>query len=57
MTRRMKFLFIHQNFPGQFVHVAGALARQGHEVVALGIKGLNLGQQLLFTHSMGFSQS
>ena len=35
----MKFLFIHQNFPGQFVHVAGALARQGHEVVALGIKG------------------
>ena len=33
------FLFIHQNFPGQFVHVAGELARQGHKVVALGIKG------------------
>jgi glycosyltransferase involved in cell wall biosynthesis len=30
-----KFLFIHQNFPGQFVHVATELARQGHEVVAL----------------------
>jgi glycosyltransferase involved in cell wall biosynthesis len=35
MTRR--FLFIHQNFPGQFGHVAVALARDGHEVVALGI--------------------
>lgn len=34
-----KFLFIHQNFPGQFVHVAAALAQQGHEVVALAIRG------------------
>jgi glycosyltransferase involved in cell wall biosynthesis len=34
-----KFLFIHQNFPGQFVHVARALAQRGHEVVALGIDG------------------
>ena len=33
------FLFIHQNFPGQFVHVATELARLGHKVVALGIKG------------------
>jgi hypothetical protein len=38
MTRQ-KFLFIHQNFPGQFVHVATELVRLGHEVVALGIKG------------------
>ena len=38
MTPR-KFLFIHQNFPGQFVHVAAELVRLGHEVVALGIKG------------------
>jgi glycosyltransferase involved in cell wall biosynthesis len=36
---RSRFLFIHQNFPGQFVHVATELARLGHEVVALGIKG------------------
>jgi glycosyltransferase involved in cell wall biosynthesis len=36
---KKKFLFIHQNFPGQFVHVALQLAGQGHEVVALGIKG------------------
>lgn len=40
MTRR--FLFIHQNFPGQFVHVAAALARQGHDIVALGIHGRGL---------------
>jgi len=33
----MKILFIHQNFPGQFKHLAPALAAQGHEVVALGI--------------------
>lgn len=37
MVRR--YLFIHQNFPAQFVHVAAALARQGHEVVALAITG------------------
>jgi glycosyltransferase involved in cell wall biosynthesis len=37
-----KYLFVHQNFPGQFVHVAGELVRQGHEVVALGIKGRGL---------------
>ena len=39
---RRKFLFIHQNFPGQFVHIASELARQGHEVVALGIEGRDL---------------
>jgi glycosyltransferase involved in cell wall biosynthesis len=33
----MKILFIHQNFPGQYRHVAAALARTpGWEVVALG---------------------
>ncbi|CAN7143936.1 glycosyltransferase [Acidovorax sp. LjRoot118] len=31
----MKILFIHQNFPGQFQHLAPALASQGHEVLAL----------------------
>jgi glycosyltransferase involved in cell wall biosynthesis len=41
MTHR-KYLFIHQNFPGQFVHVAAELVRLGHEVVALGIKGRGL---------------
>lgn len=33
----MKFLFVHQNFPGQFRHVATALAARGHEVVGLGV--------------------
>jgi glycosyltransferase involved in cell wall biosynthesis len=28
----MKFLFIHQNIPGQYVHVARHLAQAGHEV-------------------------
>ena len=31
----MKILFVHQNFPGQFPHLSQALARRGHEVVAL----------------------
>jgi glycosyltransferase involved in cell wall biosynthesis len=32
----MRILFVHQNFPGQFKHLAPALAQRGHEVVALG---------------------
>lgn len=32
-----KYLFIHQNFPGQFKHLAPALAAQGHEVIGLGM--------------------
>jgi glycosyltransferase involved in cell wall biosynthesis len=31
----MKILLIHQNFPGQFLHLAPALAARGHEVLAL----------------------
>jgi glycosyltransferase involved in cell wall biosynthesis len=33
----MRILFIHQNFPGQFKHLAAALAKRGHEVKALAI--------------------
>lgn len=33
----MRILFIHQNFPGQFRHLAPALAAQGHDVLALTI--------------------
>lgn len=33
----MNILFIHQNFPGQFKHLAPALLAQGHTVVALGV--------------------
>ena len=31
----MNILFVHQNFPGQFKHLAPAMASQGHRVVAL----------------------
>ncbi len=31
----MRLLFIHQNFPGQFKHLAPALVEAGHEVAAL----------------------
>jgi glycosyltransferase involved in cell wall biosynthesis len=34
---RRRYLLIHQNFPGQFVHVAKALAARGHQVIGLGI--------------------
>ena len=39
----MKLLFIHQNFPGQFKHLAPALAAAGHDVHALCYtgKGMN----------------
>lgn len=34
----MNVLFIHQNFPGQFKHLAPALAEAGHAVTALTLK-------------------
>ncbi len=34
----MKILLIHQNFPGQYKHLAPALVAQGHQVVALTCK-------------------
>jgi glycosyltransferase involved in cell wall biosynthesis len=33
----MRILFLHQNFPGQFQHLARALAQEGHAVRALAI--------------------
>jgi len=35
MTIIMKILFVHQNFPGQFRHLAPELAARGHEVTAM----------------------
>ena len=38
----MRILFVHQNFPGQYVHIVKRLAQQGqHQLVALGINELN----------------
>lgn len=34
----MNILFVHQNFPGQFKHLAPALRQQGHTVLALGMR-------------------
>ncbi|MGX0975664.1 glycosyltransferase involved in cell wall biosynthesis [Roseovarius sp. MBR-51] len=34
----MKILFIHQNFPGQYKHLAPLLVRQGHDCVALTLR-------------------
>tara|TARA_R110000868_G_scaffold411515_3_gene705019 strand:+ start:23453 stop:24730 length:1278 start_codon:yes stop_codon:yes gene_type:complete len=34
----VNILFIHQNFPGQFRHLAGALAARGHSVKALTLR-------------------
>lgn len=34
----MKILFIHQNFPGQYKHLAPALADKGHEVSAFSLR-------------------
>jgi glycosyltransferase involved in cell wall biosynthesis len=31
----VKILFVHQNFPGQFLHLAPALAARGHQCTAL----------------------
>jgi glycosyltransferase involved in cell wall biosynthesis len=37
----MNILFVHQNFPGQFKHLAPALAQHGHRVVAMTMQKTN----------------
>ncbi len=43
----MRFLFVHQNFPGQYRQLALHLARQGHEVAAIGERPNVLRQRAL----------
>ncbi len=38
----MNILFVHQNFPGQFKHLAPALVRAGHHVKSMAIDGAGL---------------
>ena len=35
----MNVLFVHQNFPGQYQHLAPALVGRGHRVIAIGQEG------------------
>ncbi|HET7881594.1 MAG TPA: glycosyl transferase family 1, partial [Acetobacteraceae bacterium] len=49
----MRVLFLHQNFPGQFRHVALALQQQGDEVLALVPAGHSL-PQIIPTRSYPF---
>lgn len=35
LSKSMNILFIHQNFPGQFKHLAPALVQRGHRVMAM----------------------
>jgi len=46
----VNILFVHQNFPGQYKHLAPAMAQQGHTVVAIGEKK-NLKPQAIQTLS------
>ena len=43
----MRILFVHQNFPGQYIHIVQRLAQQGqHQLVALGINDLDRNRPL-----------
>lgn len=43
----MRFLFVHQNFPGQYRHIAAHYAGAGHQVIGIGEKANVLRQPRL----------
>ena len=49
----MRILLVHQNFPGQFKHLAPALAKAGHQVHALGIDGPGLPEITMHRYKIG----
>ncbi len=53
----MKLLFVHQNFPGQFKHLAPALEKAGHDVRALAIGGAGLPQISMIRYPVGRGSS
>ncbi len=42
----MRILFVHQNFPGQFLHLAPEMARRGHDCLALTDSGNQRGSAI-----------
>ena len=46
----MRVLFVHQNFPGQYLHLAPALAARGDEVVALSIEAQKPPIRMMFVN-------
>jgi glycosyltransferase involved in cell wall biosynthesis len=53
----MNILFVHQNFPGQFKHLAPALAQAGHQVRAMGIDGAGLPEIPMVRYKIGRNSS
>jgi glycosyltransferase involved in cell wall biosynthesis len=54
----MKILFIHQNFPGQFKHLAPYLVAQGHQVDALHMQASLLKEHFgVTTHCYGVTRA
>ena len=47
----MRLLFVHQNFPGQYLHLAPALRARGHEVRALGMRQRDTGPDGVPVHA------